>query len=146
MTEVEPCVYCGEPLLPDDPLANGVVGTAEGPRRGHIECALRMVMGGWGHHVDHQLWCVERHDPDGGLTYRESAKKVWRYHDPRADRTAKDADAELCGCGHPRSMHWRDQHSCMASTEIETWACECPEFHPPTIWVDTAESPGQGDA
>jgi hypothetical protein len=45
----------------------------------HKECSLRSVMGGIGHLVDHDRWCVERGDPNGGLPYRESALLVWTF-------------------------------------------------------------------
>lgn len=52
----------------------------------HRECMLRSVMGGIGHLEDHDFWCEQMHDPDGGLSYRESALKVAKFmeeHDPR---------------------------------------------------------------
>lgn len=39
----------------------------------HRECSLREVLGGIGHLVAHEYWCTQRHDPDAGLTYRQSA-------------------------------------------------------------------------
>ena len=39
----------------------------------HRECGLRSVMGGIGHLVAHEYWCLQRHDPDAGLTFRQSA-------------------------------------------------------------------------
>jgi hypothetical protein len=68
------CVYCEEPLLGN--VAPGVIGTPEGIRHGHIECSLREVLGGIGHLIAHDYWCTERHDPDAGLTYRQSALLV----------------------------------------------------------------------
>jgi hypothetical protein len=65
------CLWCDEPL--DDDVAPGVVYTPEGPRHQHVECALREVMGGIGHLIAHEYWCIERHDPDAGLTRRQSA-------------------------------------------------------------------------
>jgi hypothetical protein len=40
---------------------------------------LREVMGGIGHLLDHDHFCVERHDPDAGLPYRLSALLVDTY-------------------------------------------------------------------
>jgi hypothetical protein len=37
---------------------------------------LREVLGGIGHLIDHEHYCLVMHDPDAGLTYRESAKLV----------------------------------------------------------------------
>jgi hypothetical protein len=42
----------------------------------HNECGLREVLGGIGHLTDHAHWCIEMHDPDGGLSYRKSALAV----------------------------------------------------------------------
>lgn len=49
----------------------------EGVKPAHKECSLRAVLGGIGHHRDHLYWCREMGDPDGGLSYRESALAVW---------------------------------------------------------------------
>ena len=66
------CVYCDETIEDHDawsPL-NAV-------QYGHYECGLREVMGGIGHHIAHEYWCGQpRHDPDAGLTRRQSAKLV----------------------------------------------------------------------
>ena len=64
------------------PIAEGDRGTFMGRITGqlgpvHRECSLRSVLGGYGHHVDHDHWCTGQHDPDGGLTYRASALAVW---------------------------------------------------------------------
>lgn len=42
----------------------------------HPECELRAAVGGIGHVLDHERHCVRRHDPDMGLSYRESARRV----------------------------------------------------------------------
>lgn len=82
----EPCVLCTELIGAGDQgsfmfTPEGVLGPV------HRECSLRSVLGGWGHHADHALWCLERHDPDGGLTYRKSALAVWA-HRTRCDEAA----------------------------------------------------------
>lgn len=64
------CVLCSEPLV--GPSASVVQPM-------HRSCALRSVMGGIGHHIAHDYWCVERGDPDAGLTYRQSARLVDAY-------------------------------------------------------------------
>lgn len=74
LTYGDPCIYCDEPLLGN--VAAGVIHTEEGPRYGHRECALREVLGGIGHHVAHEYWCKQHHDPDAGLTRRQSARLV----------------------------------------------------------------------
>lgn len=42
----------------------------------HRECMLHDVTGGIGHLIAHEYWCVQHHDPDAGLTYRQSALLV----------------------------------------------------------------------
>lgn len=74
---VEDCVYCDEPIYGD--LASGVIYTIyteNGPRHGHYQCGLREVVGGIGHLVAHDYWCVQKNDPDAGLTRRESSLLV----------------------------------------------------------------------
>lgn len=59
------CQLCGtqlDPVFDDEAM--------------HRECALRSVMGGIGHLIAHDYWCTERHDPNAGLTYRQSALLV----------------------------------------------------------------------
>jgi hypothetical protein len=63
------CILCSEPLAHLD-----VVGVA--PGFAHRECALRSVLGGIGHHEDHDYWCTQRGDPDGGRSYHQSAIEV----------------------------------------------------------------------
>ena len=65
------CELCGEPC---DAAFEGVV-----TMHAHRECLLRDVMGGIGHLIAHDYWCRDRHDPDAGLTYRQSAKLVDAY-------------------------------------------------------------------
>lgn len=64
-----PCQICGEGM--DKPFVR------DGVRyRSHRECLLRSVLGGIGHLTDHEFWCNQMHDPDGGKTCRESALLV----------------------------------------------------------------------
>jgi len=72
----EHCIWC------DEVIVDGDQGTWHGALDGgfqpiHRECALREVTGGIGHLTDHQQWCVEADDPDGGRTPRQSALEVW---------------------------------------------------------------------
>lgn len=74
------CLFCDEPMtLADKPgLPIGVMRKS-GPtvEYAHRECQLRDVMGGIGHLIAHEFWCgAPRHDPDAGLTYRQSALLV----------------------------------------------------------------------
>ena len=67
------CQLCGEEILPGQ-RATGPVNLPM-----HRECSLREVLGGIGHLLDHEYYCRERHDPDAGLTYHESALMVWQW-------------------------------------------------------------------
>jgi hypothetical protein len=72
MTEMGTCELCAEALtLRDDVVPMNPFQVA------HRECLLRCVLGGIGHLENHELWCNQRHDPDGGRTYRQSALEVW---------------------------------------------------------------------
>ena len=54
--------------------AQDPIATADGLRITHWQCSLRSVTGGIGHLIAHDYWCgAPRHDPDAGLTYRQSA-------------------------------------------------------------------------
>lgn len=54
------CQLCGEEMVVrDEPY--------------HRQCMLREVSGGIGHHIAHPYWCEQMHDPDAGLTRRQSA-------------------------------------------------------------------------
>lgn len=81
---VEPvvCFHCGELILPGEDLDPGTLWVDGKPTKPHRECSLRAVIGGIGHLSNHAFWCVEKHDPDAGLTYRESALLVDQWvHD-----------------------------------------------------------------
>jgi hypothetical protein len=64
------CAYCGEPILPDEDRADVITMDM------HRECALRSVIGGIGHLLDHVHFCREKNDPDAGLDKRTSALLV----------------------------------------------------------------------
>jgi hypothetical protein len=61
------CILCDEPVFGRSAARNQWM---------HRECALREVTGGIGHLIAHDYWCIERKDPDAGLTYRQSALLV----------------------------------------------------------------------
>lgn len=67
------CELCREHIDPGDVSRRVVTMVA------HRECLLRSVAGGIGHLIDHQHFCVERGDPDAGLSYRLSAVCVDAY-------------------------------------------------------------------
>ena len=82
MIEFDSCVMCGEPIPdvePADPDPVFTLFTEDGPRSAHRECGLREVLGGIGHLIAHEYWCLQHHDPDAGLTYRQSALLVDAY-------------------------------------------------------------------
>jgi hypothetical protein len=70
MSELGTCELCSEPLTAQDDIHPVMPGAA------HRECLLRCVLGGIGHLENHAYWCLEKHDPDGGRTYRQSALEV----------------------------------------------------------------------
>lgn len=73
------CGYCDEPVEEGYVPPNGATQARLDGRLAHNECAIRAVLGGIGHLTDHLRWCVEVGDPDGGLTYRESALEVMAW-------------------------------------------------------------------
>jgi len=75
------CPMCNEEIAPGDVERNRptTLYTEDGPRATHRECMLREVMGGIGHLIAHEYWCTQRHDPDGGLTRRQSSLLVDAY-------------------------------------------------------------------
>lgn len=68
---------CEEPVgdAADD-ISPTALFTPEGRRTTHRSCMLREVIGGIGHLVAHEYWCLQHHDPDAGLTFRQSALLV----------------------------------------------------------------------
>jgi hypothetical protein len=73
----KPCAFCDEAIGGDD--RGSFIGAEDGPAPMHRECSLRSVRGGIGHLTDHAYWCGQKHDPDGGLSRRESALRVWNW-------------------------------------------------------------------
>ena len=71
MKDWGPCVLCGDPILEYDAWA-----PLNPQQNAHYECSLRSVLGGIGHHLGHEYWCLQQHDTDAGLTYRQSAQMV----------------------------------------------------------------------
>lgn len=69
------CDLCGELVTAADPDGRANVR----PMVAHRACAVRSALGGIGHLTDHALWCGERNDPDGGMSYRASALAVLRW-------------------------------------------------------------------
>lgn len=67
------CMHCHERFVEGDNGAVMPTGYAQ-----HRECALRSVIGGIGHVLDHDLWCTIEGDPDGTIGKRASAILVWQ--------------------------------------------------------------------
>jgi hypothetical protein len=63
------CASCGEPIRPGEDRADIITMDV------HRECALRDVMGGIGHLLDHAHFCSGV-GPDAGLDRRTSALLV----------------------------------------------------------------------
>src|SRR4051812_1663940 len=70
------CILCQTPILEGE--QGSFMGSENGRVPAHKECSLRSVAGGIGHFRDHHYWCRQMGDPDGGLSYRESALQVWK--------------------------------------------------------------------
>lgn len=64
------CFHCKEEILPNEDRADIIYMDA------HRECALRNVLGGIGHILDHAHFCTGPLGPDAGLDYRTSALLV----------------------------------------------------------------------
>ena len=84
MTNETVCPMCEEPISDTETLdpeyrSLFTIFTLDGPRVTHRECGLREVIGGIGHLIAHEYWCRQKHDPDAGLTYRQSALLVDAY-------------------------------------------------------------------
>lgn len=62
------CAYCDEPVLGSQALTASHLA--------HRECGIRDVVGGIGHLMCHEHWCVRMRDPDAGRSYRASALLV----------------------------------------------------------------------
>jgi hypothetical protein len=67
------CSLCNEPMG-NEPSTNGNPAFPM-----HRACGLRSALGGIGHLIAHEHWCLQRGDPDAGLTYRQSALLVDAY-------------------------------------------------------------------
>lgn len=65
------CVFCDEGIGDYDAWV-----PLNAAQYAHHECSLRSVVGGIGHQIAHDYWCIQQRDPDGGLTYRQSARMV----------------------------------------------------------------------
>lgn len=77
------CLWCDEEILDGEDVRTQPAGrlTVDGvvfvDRSTHVECLARSMLGGWGHYEDHEFWCKTIGDTDGGLSKRESARRVF---------------------------------------------------------------------
>lgn len=90
------CLLCGEEAAHNNFVRTmgsmRADGTAE-MRWVHDDCALREVLGGIGHLVAHEYWCLQRHDPDAGLTYRKSALLVYHWVNIVGSKSTTERDS-----------------------------------------------------
>lgn len=85
------CVLCEQTIGAGEDTRP--MGGPTGPSLAHRECLLRSVLGGIGHLEDHQHWCIEVEDPDGGRTYRQSAIEVEKWvHEHSIEEATHAAD------------------------------------------------------
>lgn len=74
------CMLCDEVVVVNDLIdTEGIlqnVVRANPSQWMHRECGLRSALGGIGHVLAHEYWCLQRNDPDAGLTFRQSAIMV----------------------------------------------------------------------
>jgi hypothetical protein len=78
----ELCANCDELIEPGHQgsfMGNGVWPERPALVPVHKECALRAVVGGIGHLRDHAYWCLQEHDPDAAMSYRQSSLAVWDW-------------------------------------------------------------------
>lgn len=74
------CIFCEEPIAMGDELHRNPIGTADGPRIAHYECALRQVVGGVNHQRGRCTCCGGTEPPDPPrLTRREAALAAARF-------------------------------------------------------------------
>ena len=87
----ERCTTCKEPIAHGDRGTREIVIIHRNDEAdlafrsscySHRECSLRAVLGGIGHHIDHDFWCLDRKDPDGTVSLRTSALLVWQVSNP----------------------------------------------------------------
>lgn len=74
MSSPTACPCCSEPFGEDDNIRSINGGT----EMAHLECIQQLYYGGIGHLENHDLWCLQQHDPYGGRTFRQSALEVSR--------------------------------------------------------------------
>lgn len=77
------CLYCDEPIRMGDELARFPIGTQDGVRIAHIECAYRAVAGGVNHLKGLCTCCGGTQPPDPPeLSRRDAARAALDYAQP----------------------------------------------------------------
>jgi len=124
------CIYCDEEC---DPNPDRVVGTMMGPRYFHQECALREVLGGIGHQIAHEFWCTRMHDPDAGLTRRQSSLMVAFMYEMLGDELITRSAFAPDGAEVPAEGYSRASDDDEWGAEVLRWAEQDlpPEWPPP---------------
>jgi hypothetical protein len=81
---MDTCLLCNQTIH-----VGQKTGPVNGTSQAHWECLMRSVLGGIGHLEDHQHWCIEVGDPDGGRSYRQSAVEVAEWVKEHGDAYAE---------------------------------------------------------
>lgn len=149
MTDYGVCLMCGETIVSSD-LLPVPISTLNGPRFTHRECSLREVLGGIGHQIAHEYWCLQRQDPNAGLTHRQSALMVWRLSELLGPDEVASRASDVRGVGEEKPL-WKEGEPWRADDERDdAWGAEVlrwaesedpPEWPPPTR---TDPAPGSG--
>lgn len=86
---VNTCGRCDEEIEPGEPVE--VMGSSEGDKSFHWECAARMVIGGMNHLLGRCTCCGGTEPPDPpNLTKREAARNALAVY--RAQQATKGKD------------------------------------------------------
>lgn len=81
------CLFCDEEILDGEDLSPLSFFDIEGnAQKAHIECSLRSVLGGYGHHINHEYWCLKMGDPDAEMSYRDSSRMVYERYQTMSAR------------------------------------------------------------
>lgn len=98
------CVFCKMKVEAGD---HGAVTRMMGVH--HRECAFREVMGGIGHHLDHDKYCQGDDGPDGGVSKRTSSLMVWALYNGQGITRADLATARRYSRARNRQIYMMDK-------------------------------------
>jgi hypothetical protein len=132
------CVLCSQPIGDWDAWS-----PMNAQQYAHHECSLREVVGGIGHLIAHEYWCLQQHDPDAGLTYRQSALLVRAMVDVLGVE-----EVSRRGASSPGVVEELAEEELPTSDDDEEWASqvvhwaesEVPPEDPPPV----RRTPGSG--